>query len=103
MNNIFKIKMVFGDDLKDFLVVVFTNKDRLEDVDITIDDFVQTLDNSSNLRKLIIESKVRYAAIGDKWQEEDLVKEVNHILSLIDGIKGKNGRNYYSKEVFKTV
>lgn len=66
MNNIFKIKMVFGDDLKDFLVVVFTNKDRLEDVDITIDDFVQTLDNSSNLRKLIIESKVRYAAIGDK-------------------------------------
>lgn len=31
------------------------------------------------------------------------MKEVKHILSMIDGIKGKDGRNYYSNEVFKTV
>lgn len=42
---------VFGDDLKDFLVVVFTKKERLEDGDITIDDFIETIDSSSNLRK----------------------------------------------------
>lgn len=93
----------FGDDLKDFLVVVFTHKDRLEDDNITIDDFVQTMDKSSNLRKLIDETNGRYTAIGYKGREEERVKEVKHILSLIDGIKEKDGRNYYSNEVFKRV
>uniref|UniRef100_K1Q0A8 GTPase IMAP family member 4 n=1 Tax=Magallana gigas TaxID=29159 RepID=K1Q0A8_MAGGI len=93
----------FGDDLKDFLVVVFTHKDRLEDEDMTIDDFVKTLDNSSNLRKLIDVTNGRYTAIGYKGREEERVKEVKHILSLIDGIKGKDGRNYYSNDVFKRV
>lgn len=93
----------FGDDLKDFLVVVFTHKDRLEDDNITIDDFVQTMDNSSNLRKLIDESNGRYTAIGYKGQDEDRVKEVKHILSMIDGITGKDGRKYYSNEVFLRV
>uniref|UniRef100_A0A8W8J3X7 AIG1-type G domain-containing protein n=1 Tax=Magallana gigas TaxID=29159 RepID=A0A8W8J3X7_MAGGI len=92
---------VFGADLKDFLVVVFTYKDRLEDDNITIDDFVQTMDKSSNLRKLIDETNGRYTAIGYKGREEERVKEVKHILSLIDGIKGKDGRNYYSNDVFK--
>lgn len=93
----------FGDDLKDFLVVVFTHKDRLEDEDMTIDDFLKTFDNSSNLRKLIDVTNGRYTAIGYKGREEERVKEVKHILSLIDGIKGKDGRNYYSNDVFKRV
>lgn len=93
----------FGEEFKDFLVVVFTHKDRLEDEDKTIDDFVKTMDISSNLRKLIEETNGRYTAIGYKGREEDRVKEVKHILSLIDGIKGKDGRNYYSNVVFKRV
>lgn len=94
---------VFGNDLKDYLVVVFTHKDRLEDDDMTIDDFVQTMDNSSNLRKLINESKGRYTAIGYEGSEEESVNEVKHILSLVDGIKEKNGRNYHSKVIFQSV
>lgn len=81
-------------------VVVFTNKDRLEDEDLSIDDFVKTIDSSSNLRKLIDQSKGRYTAIGYRGQEEDRVKEVKHILSQIDSIKGKDGQNCYSNEVF---
>lgn len=91
---------IFGDDLKDYIVIVFTNKDRLEENEETIDDFVQTIDNSSNIRKLIDECKGRYTAIGYRGREEDRVKEVKYILSLIDSIKGKDGRNYYSNEVF---
>lgn len=94
---------VFGDDLKDFLVVVFTHKNRLIDDNITIDDFVKTMDNSSNLRQLIGDCKGRFTAIGYKGQEEEREKEVRHILSLVDGIKGKDGRNYYSNEVFERV
>lgn len=47
--------------------------------------------------------KGRYTAIGYKGQEDERVKEVKHILSMIDGIKGKDGRNYYSNEVFERV
>lgn len=97
---------VFGKDLKDFLVIVFTDKDRLEYANMTIDDFVNTIDKSSNLRKLIDESKGRYIAIGyryDEGQEKHRKKEVKHLLSMIDGIKGKDGQNYYSNKVFKHV
>nr|XP_034334084.1 GTPase IMAP family member 9-like isoform X2 [Crassostrea gigas]XP_034334085.1 GTPase IMAP family member 9-like isoform X2 [Crassostrea gigas]XP_034334086.1 GTPase IMAP family member 9-like isoform X2 [Crassostrea gigas]XP_034334087.1 GTPase IMAP family member 9-like isoform X2 [Crassostrea gigas]XP_034334089.1 GTPase IMAP family member 9-like isoform X2 [Crassostrea gigas]XP_034334090.1 GTPase IMAP family member 9-like isoform X2 [Crassostrea gigas]XP_034334091.1 GTPase IMAP family member len=93
----------FGNDLKDFLVVVFTHKDRLEDDNMTIDDFVETINKSSNLRKLIHESRDRYTAIGYRGPKEERVKEVKHILSMIDGIKGKDGRNYYSNKVFEML
>lgn len=94
---------IFGDDLKNYLVIVFTHKYSLEEEDMTIDSFVQTMDKSSNLRKLIDESKHRYTAIGYRGPEEERVQEVKHILSLIDGIKGKDGRNCYSNDVFKRV
>nr|XP_022295275.1 GTPase IMAP family member 4-like isoform X2 [Crassostrea virginica]XP_022295276.1 GTPase IMAP family member 4-like isoform X2 [Crassostrea virginica]XP_022295277.1 GTPase IMAP family member 4-like isoform X2 [Crassostrea virginica]XP_022295278.1 GTPase IMAP family member 4-like isoform X2 [Crassostrea virginica]XP_022295279.1 GTPase IMAP family member 4-like isoform X2 [Crassostrea virginica] len=94
---------VFGEDLKDYLVVVFTNKDRLEDENITVDDFVQTMNKSSNLRRLIDASKGRYTAIGYKGKIEERTMEVKQILSMIEEIAGKDGKNYYSNEVFQRV
>ena len=38
---------------------------------MTIDDFVQTMDKSSNLRRLIDASKGRYTAIGYKGKMEE--------------------------------
>lgn len=90
---------IFGDELKDFLVIVFTGKDRLEQDNKTIDDFVKTIDKSSNLRKLINESKGRYMAIGYEGEVKKREEEVKHLLSMIDGIKGKDGRNYYLNTV----
>lgn len=75
-------------------------KERLEDGDITIDDFIETIDRSSNLRKLIDQSKGRYTAIGNNGREEDRVNEMKHILSMIYGIKRKDEKHRYSNEVF---
>ena len=94
---------VFGEDLKDYLVVVFTHKDRLEDENITVDDFVQTMDKSSNLRRLIDASKNRYTAIGYKGKMEERTMEVKQILSMIEEIAGIDGKNYYSNEIFQRV
>lgn len=94
---------VFGDDLKDFLVVVFIYKDCLEDEDMIIDDFLKMFDNFLNLWKLIDVINGRYIVIGYKGWEEECVKEVKYILFLIDGIKGKDGWNYYLNDVFKRV
>ena len=96
-------KRVFGEDLKDYLIVVFTHKNLLEEENITVDDYVKTLDTSSNLRKLIKDSNNRYTAIGYMGNTEDRTLEVKQILSMVEDIAGKDGRNYYSNEGFRRV
>ena len=70
---------------------------------MTIDDLVQTMDKSSNLRKLIDASKGRYTAIGYKGKMEERTMEVKEILSMIEEIARKYWKNYYSKEVLQRV
>ena len=94
---------VFGEELKNYLIVVFTNKNRLEEDKMTIEDYVKTLDTSSNLRKLIDGCKNRYTSIGYNGKLSDRTLEVKQILSMIEEIVEKDGNNYYSNEVFKSV
>ena len=94
---------IFGEELKNFLIVVFTHKYKLENDGLTIDDFVQNMDKSTNLRRLIDESKGRYTAIGYKGMTEDRVMEVKQILTIIEEIAGKDGKNYYTNEEFRAV
>lgn len=94
---------IFGEEVKDFLIVVFTHKNQLEEENMTVDDFVQTLDKSSNLRRIIDASKGRYTSIGYKGKIEDRVMEVKQILSIIEKFRGKDGKNYYSTEAFERV
>lgn len=94
---------IFGEEVKDFLIVVFTHKNILEQENMTVDDFVQTLDKSSNLRRIIDASKGRYVSIGYKGKTEDRIMEVKQILSIIEKLRGKDGKNYYSNEAFQRV
>ena len=90
---------VFGEDLREYLIVVFTHKDDLEDENITVDEYIQSLNTSSSLslRKLIDGSKNRYIAIGYKGEEEDRTSEVKQLLSMIEKNVGKNGKNILFK------
>nr|XP_022287296.1 GTPase IMAP family member 7-like isoform X2 [Crassostrea virginica] len=90
-------KTLFGDNLKDYLIVVFTHICRLEDQHMSIDQFVETIDKSSNLQKLICKSNKRYIALGNTASEE----EVQNLLGMIEEIKEVNGGKYYSNELFK--
>lgn len=96
-------KRVFGEDLKDYLIVVFTHKNLLEADNMTVDDYVKTLDTSSNLRKLIKDSNNRYTALGYMGNTEDRTLEVKQILSMVEDIAGKDGKNYYSNEGFRSI
>jgi hypothetical protein len=94
---------LFGEELKSFLIIVFTHKDRLEAMDMTIGDFVRTLDKTSNLKALIDETDGRYTAIGYKEQQYKREQEVHQILSMIDKMGKANGGSYYSNAIFKRV
>lgn len=96
-------KKLFGDNLKDYLIVVFTQKHKLESQNMTIDEFVQTMDKSSNLQKLIEKSHNRYIAFGYKGDINDSEAEVKELLAMIENIKKRNGGRYYSNELFKRV
>ena len=91
----------FGDKLKDFLIVVFANKDKLIHHNKNLSDYINTLDKSSNLSKLIERSNRRCVSVGlmtgTKINREE---EAREILSKIDEIAGKDGNNYYSNENF---
>lgn len=92
---------VFGESLNDFLVVVFTNKDQLEHHNKTLSNYIESLDTSSNLYRLIEESNRRCVSVGlfcgtKKNREE----EVEEILSKIYEITGRDGNNYYSNQYF---
>ncbi|XP_062605432.1 GTPase IMAP family member 9-like isoform X2 [Saccostrea cucullata] len=93
----------FGDELKKFLIVVFTHKNKLDEEHMTIDDFVRTMDKTSNLKIIIDEIDERYIAIGLKGRREDRDKEVSQILSMIETMGKKNGRSYYSNNIFQRV
>ena len=69
-------KNIFGESFADFLIVIFTYKDRLERQNMTTEDLVKTMDSSKNLRKLIEESRRRPIAVGYAGRVEDRILEV---------------------------
>lgn len=57
-------EITFGDRLKDFFIVVFANQDKLICHNKTLPNYINTLDKSSNLSKLIERSNVRCVSVG---------------------------------------
>lgn len=94
---------VFGDELKDFLIVVFANKDQLDDKNMSLEDYIDTIPSPSILQDLLDLCRERCIAIGYfKGSQVERETEVRHILSMIDQIKGPNDR-FYSCEKFMRV
>lgn len=94
---------VFGDKLQDFLVIVFTNKDQLDDANMSLEEYIDTIPSPSILQDLIDLCRNRCIAIGYfKGSKVERETEVTHILSMVDQLKGPNDR-FYSCEEFKRV
>ena len=95
---------IFGDKLKDYLIIVFSNGDQLKDSDMTVKKFIDTIDKSSNLFKLIQEIEMRCVATGHFCgTENDRVQEAKQILSMVDRIRGTDGKNFYTTDNFRKV
>nr|XP_022292452.1 GTPase IMAP family member 4-like [Crassostrea virginica] len=93
---------VFGEELQKYLIVVFTDKDKLEKSNSTVEQYVQTYPKSTKFRKLI-DTNNRYIAMGYQGNVQDRDDEVKQILSMVEEISGRDGSNYYSNKVFQNV
>lgn len=92
---------LFGDKLKDYLIVVFTHKYRLELIEMSLENLVKTINKSSNLHKLIDKNMKLYIALGYTGDIKDSESEARKLLSMIESIGERNGGRYYSTDLRK--
>ncbi|CAC5356168.1 unnamed protein product [Mytilus coruscus] len=70
----------FGDEVSDFVSVVFTNKDRLHNANTNIRDFVENkVKKDSPLGALLKKIDNRYISIGLKNNEQDVHMLIEYI------------------------
>lgn len=92
---------LFKDNLKDYLIVVFTHKYRLESLKMSLDEFVKTIEKDSNLHRLIEASRRNYMALGYNGEVKDSASDVEKLLSIIEKIRKQNEGKCYSTDLFE--
>lgn len=89
----------FGIGIKNYVIVVFTGKDRLGEK--TIENYIDTLEDTSTLKKLLLDIDGRYIVMG---MEEDPAKherEVRQILRITEKMNKMNGCTGYTDIMYK--
>ena len=97
VRSISTMKMVFGDDCINFLIILFTGADDLsrEDPPEVIENYVGSLDDQ--YKKLLHECNLRYIAFDNTYNAgtEENKEQVNKLIKLVEQtIKDNDGRYY---------
>lgn len=86
----------YGDQIKECMIIVFTGKSQLNDDNMSLEEYIDTIDDSSDIKKLIQTIDKRYVAFGLKGNKSDREDEVKIILKMIEDM---NQTNHCSKYV----
>lgn len=90
---------LFGNDIKNYVIVVFTGKDRLGKK--TIESYIDTLEDKSTLKNLLLETGERYIVMGMEENPAKQEKEVRQILRRTDEMNEMNGCTGYTDKMYK--
>ncbi|KAM7460986.1 hypothetical protein LguiA_029107 [Lonicera macranthoides] len=89
----------FGSKINDYMIVVFTGGDELED-DETLEDYLGR-DCPEPLKKILLLCENRRVLFDNKTKDvKKKTKQVQELLSLIDAVLTKNGRKPYTHDIF---
>lgn len=80
----------YGDEIKKCMVIVFTGKSLLDDNSMSIEEYIDTIDDNSDIKKLIQTIDKRYVALGLKGNQSDRADEVQIILKMIENMNQSN-------------
>lgn len=86
----------YGDQIKKCMIIVFTGKSQLNDDNMSLEEYIDTIDDNSDIKKLIHTIDKRYVAFGLKGNKSDRDDEVKIILKMIEIM---NQSNHCSKYV----
>lgn len=94
------LQTIFGEKVVNYMVVVFTGGDDLED-DETLDDFLEQ-GAPTYLREFLKKCEDRKVLFDNKTKNKALrIKQTNDLLHVIDDMLLKNGGSPYANELFK--
>lgn len=88
----------FGAGIEKYVIVVFTGKDMLRGT--TIEDYIQTLQDKSSLKKLLFKFKGRYVVMGNKQDPAEQERDVKRILQITAEINKGKGLTGFSNDDF---
>lgn len=90
----------FGDDMFNYLIILFTKSEDLKHTEQTLDDYVH---NSSRLACFAKKCGDRYVGFSNTASERNKGKQVLNLLSQIDAMVHKNGGACYTNAIFERV
>ncbi|KAM7460988.1 hypothetical protein LguiA_029109 [Lonicera macranthoides] len=89
----------FGSKINDYMIVVFTGGDELED-DETLEDYLGR-ECPEPLKKILLLCENRRVLFDNKTKDvKKKTKQVQELLSLVDAVLTKNGRKPYTHDIF---
>lgn len=88
----------FGEKAYDYFIVLFTRKDELEDMDITLQDHIRR--SPDKLQTLIKKCGGRMIAFNNKCTGKEQNEQVFELLKTVLENVNANGGNYYTNETY---
>ncbi|PWA83680.1 hypothetical protein CTI12_AA165580 [Artemisia annua] len=93
---------MFGRKIYDYMIVVFTGGDELEDDGDSLEDFLR--ESPQALKETLSLCNNRCVLFDNKTKNETIrSNQVRKLLSLVDAVSRKNGGKPYTNEIFTEV
>ncbi|KAG6659223.1 immune-associated nucleotide-binding protein 9-like [Carya illinoinensis] len=94
------LQTLFGSRIVDYMIVVFTGGDELEDNEETLDDYLGR-ECPEPLKEVIVLCKNRLVLFDNKTKDESKrVEQLQQLLSLVNLVIARNGGQPYTDELF---
>uniref|UniRef100_A0A0C9S5I0 TSA: Wollemia nobilis Ref_Wollemi_Transcript_19161_1599 transcribed RNA sequence n=1 Tax=Wollemia nobilis TaxID=56998 RepID=A0A0C9S5I0_9CONI len=94
------LQMLFGDKIVNYMVIVFTGGDELEDNEETLEDYLAGC--PPELQALLIQCNRRMVLFNNKTKSEtEKASQRNELLKHVDFVLAENGGQPYSNELFR--
>ncbi|XP_057817545.2 immune-associated nucleotide-binding protein 8 [Cryptomeria japonica] len=95
-----KLQYLFGPKILDYMTIVFTCGDLLEEDCVSLDDYLR--ETSSNLKKLVSRCEKRVVIFDNKTKSEAKKEsQISKLLQIVEANLAENGDSPYTNEVFE--
>ncbi|XP_067653120.1 GTPase IMAP family member 4-like [Haliotis asinina] len=89
----------FGKEAKRFVIVVFTGKDKLDEEDDTIENYIG--DCPVKLKTFLMESSHRFIFVSNTGSREEKDKFVKDLIDMVKIMVAENGGQCYTNEMYE--
>ncbi|XP_067685326.1 GTPase IMAP family member 8-like [Haliotis asinina] len=91
-------RQVFGGDMLNYLIVLFTRKDDLQNDNKTLQEYLRRVPNT--LQDLLVSCNNRCIAFNNRGSDAEKEKDVEDFITLVDRVFLDNGGECYTSEMY---